>query len=683
MVGWHRRVVLTGLGVFAGAVLPGALAAQLPVRRDTVPIRRDTSSVGRDTARARTNPMPSARDTIAVPLPARADSMIRNDSIAQGILGAKDRRRLDTLKAPLARAAAPPVLEIGEARIYDRAAIFATGALTLSDLLARVPGLTGLATGWTLAPTAVASLGDLRRIRLFLDGLELDPMDQRAQGLAPITDLPLHTLEELRIERGADEVRVHARTWRVISTTPTTRADVLTGDQNTNLYRGWFGRRYAHGEALQVSAQQTSTQPNSSVPSTDGQSYMLRVGIANGPWSADLTALRSGANRDRWVGQGNLIQLTDSIAPWNANRTTAYLRLANGDPDAGRWAQLIASSHSWHGTARGLNGDTLSAHDSTSYESQYLLTGGIRRGLLRASAAERIRVARHETSAVPSVRANLESGALAVSVLGEGKSPLDPARLEGIARVSLLGRVALLAAASHTGGGIFQRVLAPNASGPTYHLDGSLTDGPLGPLPYDSATVSRYEVAPATHRRAEAGIHVRDLWLSLGLLQRGATTLLPAAGLDSIYGRALAIRSEGTATARTAAVRGRLWRAINVDAWALAWGDSTGLYRPRYQTRAELYLQTNLLDRFPHGNFGLLASLAHEYRSSTRFATPSDSVRTARGYRTLDFRLEIRIQTAVVSYQFRNVLQENYAQVPGFFMPRQTQFYGVRWDFFN
>ena len=49
----------------------------------------------------------------------------------------------------------------------------------------------------------------------------------------------------------------------------------------------------------------------------------------------------------------------------------------------------------------------------------------------------------------------------------------------------------------------------------------------------------------------------------------------------------------------------------------------------------------------------------------------------------LTFKLEIRIQTAVVSYQFRNLLQERYQQIPGFNMPRQTQFYGVRWDFWN
>jgi hypothetical protein len=36
-----------------------------------------------------------------------------------------------------------------------------------------------------------------------------------------------------------------------------------------------------------------------------------------------------------------------------------------------------------------------------------------------------------------------------------------------------------------------------------------------------------------------------------------------------------------------------------------------------------------------------------------------------------------------VSYQFRNVIRDRYAEVPGFIMPRQTQFYGVRWDFWN
>jgi hypothetical protein len=178
-------------------------------------------------------------------------------------------------------------------------------------------------------------------------------------------------------------------------------------------------------------------------------------------------------------------------------------------------------------------------------------------------------------------------------------------------------------------------------------------------------------------------VRLRDVWVSGGVIRRGATTLLPAADFDTSYARPTSMRTEGAATAATAAIRGRLYKAINVDAWGVAWTDTTGLYRPRYQTRSELYIQTNLLDKFPRGNFGLLASLAHEYRSNARFADADSVTRTALGYRSVTFKLEIRIQTAVVSYQFRNLLQESYAQVPGFRLPRQTQFYGVRWDFWN
>jgi len=166
-------------------------------------------------------------------------------------------------------------------------------------------------------------------------------------------------------------------------------------------------------------------------------------------------------------------------------------------------------------------------------------------------------------------------------------------------------------------------------------------------------------------------------------MRRAATTLLPPAELirDTVVGTA--VRLEGEATARTAAVRGRLFKALYADAWGIAWNDSGGFYRPKYQSRAELFIQTNLLDRFPKGNFGLLTSLAHEYRSSVRFPLPGDSSVTTGHVRTVAFKIEIRIQTAVISYQFRNLLQERYELVPGFLMPRQTQFYGVRWDFWN
>ena len=686
-------IVLLGLGALAGAVLPADSGAQVPVRRDTMS-RRDTARTRVDTAGGRRKLPPAGKDTIRVPVPPHADSMIKIDSTIRGIVPLPVVVKPDTIKAPLSRAEAPPILEIGMPRIYDRTALFATGALTLIDLLGRVPGLTEFATGFLAAPAVIASQGDLRRIRVFLDGLELDPMDRRSRGVAPANDLPLHALEEIRIERGAEEVRVYARSWRIDRTIPYTRADIATGDQNSNLYRAWFGRRYDHGEALQVAAEQYTTQPNSRLPSSDVLNLMTRFGITHGPWGADAFMERSHRNRAPWSGVGDLSETRDTVPGLETQRSTAYLRLGNGDPDGGRWMQVVASANSYRGSARSSTNlsfslpsskDSLnSLSDSISYESQYLFTGGVTRGALQVSGAERIRVGGHRTSHVMSGRASASRGPVALSVFSEGQSYLNPSRTEGTVRLTLLNRFSLIGSASRTGAGDFDRLFAEPRNGAVLDETGAFSLAGIGPfVKADTSEVTRYRLSARTNSRAEAGVRVRDLWLSVGLLRRGPTTLLAPAEFNTRYARATAVRAEGEATGRTIGARGRLWRGINADAWAVAWKDSAGFYRPQYQTRSELYIQTNLLDKFPNGNFGLLTSLVHEYRSSSRFPMAADTVRLAPGYRALTFKLEIRVQTAVVSYQFRNLLQEKYAQVPGYNLSRQTQFYGVRWDFWN
>jgi hypothetical protein len=122
---------------------------------------------------------------------------------------------------------------------------------------------------------------------------------------------------------------------------------------------------------------------------------------------------------------------------------------------------------------------------------------------------------------------------------------------------------------------------------------------------------------------------------------------------------------------------------LDADAWAIRGNDSLGVYRPQYQTRSELYVSTNLIERFPSGNFGLLASIIHEYRSAAYFPVARTLLERVGGYRTYSTLLEIRIADAVVSWQFRNFLGERYTQVPFFSAPRQTNFYGVRWQFWN
>ncbi len=95
-----------------------------------------------------------------------------------------------------------------------------------------------------------------------------------------------------------------------------------------------------------------------------------------------------------------------------------------------------------------------------------------------------------------------------------------------------------------------------------------------------------------------------------------------------------------------------------------------------------MYFESCFLQRFPSGHLHILAAVTHDYRSHALFRWRPATFHSSQ-YRTWGFLLEIRLLTATLSYQYRNFFGEDYSQVPGFRMPRQMNFYGVRWNFFN
>jgi hypothetical protein len=264
------------------------------------------------------------------------------------------------------------------------------------------------------------------------------------------------------------------------------------------------------------------------------------------------------------------------------------------------------------------------------------------RGPLEVSANARLFRSRGHSLLSPSLRASFLTQRLSVSAYADAKTIDSVGHTDVTARLTPLSFIALLGGVGRAG---------------------------------DSRTADGFTTKYA---RAEVGLRVKDLWLIGGVLHRDSVRLAPAHIFDTLY----LSHASPPVTAYTAAVRGRLWHFINADISALKWTDSLGSYRPQYQTRSELFVKTNLLERFPTGDFGLMASIIHEYRSGIHLPFPDDQgLRSTVGYRTISTLLEIRILSATVSWQFRNTLGERYSQVPGFIMPRQTNFYGVRWTF--
>jgi hypothetical protein len=623
----RTRGLWYGLGLLlVGAVFVHPLEAQV---RDTVVKRVDSS-------------------LLAIPVPPGADSLLR-DSLAKRDMRAKR----DTIKAPLAHSEIPVEIGIAQTLRWTRDSIYTTGAVTLADLLSRVPGITLFQGGWIGAPATAAYLGDFRQIRVFFDGVEQPVLDPRTGGVVDLTQINIWGAEDVVLEQAPQEIRVYIRTWRVRSTTAVTRTDASTGDQQTNLYRGFFGRRYDSGLALQFGAQQFNTSPPSIFGNSSDQLGLLaRVGWANRRFSADAFVNTTSRHRGDIFGD----QLIDTLPTLESTRTDAYVRLGTGDPDTSfAWGQLMAvgSSYRYTGIRNPVIIPTTPAEsllaqvslDTTISRVQYVATLGLNKGPLKFSAAGRAFLGGGKTILVPSLRATFATRPFVLTARAETNGVDSVSRADVTAQVTPFSFVSFVGGAGQEKS---SRIL-------------------------DSSYTTKYV-------RGEAGIRLFNLWLLGGVLHRDSTVLPGPIVFDTLF----RTHTGSGATGITAAVRGQLWRLIHADLYAIRWGDSA-FYRPRYQTRSELSVKTNLLRQFPSGNFGLLFSAVHEYRSRALFPTPQAAIplEFVPDYRTVSTLLEIRILSATISWQFRNILGERYAQVPFFIMPRQTNFYGVRWEFYN
>ena len=104
----------------------------------------------------------------------------------------------DTIKAPFAALPSPKTTDIGPQLEWNREQMYSSGAYTVADLLERVPGVTSFRTGWLMSPKFAAVNGDLQRIRVFYDGIEMDNLDSRSGNLLDLTTIDLFTFSSVK-----------------------------------------------------------------------------------------------------------------------------------------------------------------------------------------------------------------------------------------------------------------------------------------------------------------------------------------------------------------------------------------------------------------------------------------------------------------------------------------------------
>jgi len=572
------------------------------------------------------------------------------------------------VKAPITKAEDPLLMTVGPSYHWNRDQLFASGALTLADLLGRIPGFNAFRGGWMSAPMTGTYMGNSARIRIFYDGIEVDPLDPGMRWIHDLATVDLWTLDAVSVERGADELRVYIRTWSVDHTTPTTRADVLTGNQETNLYRAFFGKRFDGGAALQFAAQQFTNVVRFGGGGT-GTSLFGRFGWARGPFSFDAVAdrYRRGMDPLSRVNFDGTPFVDPGLPDLEKNWTNAYVRAGLGSPDHCAWLQVIASSESFRNSSplaqaitvvTPTGTKTITSADSVNSESQYVAAAGFTRWGIRFSGTERFRVfAGHGTMSSPSARASWESGPLAIQGFAEENAPTAWPTLDSLNR-------------------------RKSISSSTEEVTARLNPLPFVSFLGDAARTVYGNVAGAPPSslsiRLEAGLRLGSLWFAGGVIRRDSALVQAPSIFDTTYVPA----AVGPATGYYGSIRGTLWNLFAADIQGTDWG-SAGPYRPKYESRSELSLSTEWLRKFPRHTFHILVAGIVDYTTSVPFPTMSGTTQYSTGGVVGSTLVELRILHATITWQFRNVNGYPYNLVPGYIMPRQTNLYGVRWDFWG
>jgi hypothetical protein len=593
----------------------------------------------------------------AIPDSAMIRQRQRADSIA----------RADSAPTAIIQAPRPVLTEVGMSHRWDGDSLLATGAVTLADFLDRIPGLATLRANWYMAPQIGAYLGDVSRVRLFLDGIEQEPLDRRSGGVLDLSVFPIATLEDLMIERGANEVRLHARTWRGPQRYSTyTRADVTTGDDQSNTFRGLLARRTRSGLAIQALAQNRGTTDLRVGGDGDATTLMGRVALVRERWTMEANVLSTRHQRASLslFPSPEFSNVGEPLDAYAVRYRDAWLRFSYGDTRRGRWVQLVAAqrqatqydpeqANSTTPIADSLRADTLTR------SQQYVATAGWTAGRVQLSATHRVRVGAGATTQHPSARLGYESPRAALSLLAE-RTPWDEVtRAEATGRVMLTPRLAVSGAVAASNAGL--RPLVPDTS----------RDSDVLSLPAGRAA------------RAELGVKIRDVWIQGGVIVRDSAALVP----PRILGADWVPVEEGRITGATAVIIGPLARGFSTHISAVRWLGDLSAYRQQQQARAELAWTYRFRgDGRSNGGFVFRLAGVLEHRGELLMPVREGTSvvgRAALQSNNVNVMAELKIRDLSASFQIRNLTGSAYATVPGLLMPRALTIYGVRWAFWN
>jgi hypothetical protein len=620
-----RRLTVTALWLaWSGA---GASQAAAQVRPDSIQVPSDSARVLTDSAGV-------AADGTG---PAPADS-VSADTIFYNL--------------PRMEHGAPPGFATGIWE-WDHEAIMASGANTLAELVAEVPGLVVLLGGDYGTPVAISAFGmGGGGVRVLRDGFEVFPLEG---GVADLQRVGLVGVTHVRLERAGGELLLQVTDYPYDDGRSFSLVEAGTGQLDTNAFRGTFADPTALGGSIALGLERVDTRGYGTGEGGNRTGTWFRYQLHRGD--------RAGLAFDyrRMGSETQVLEYAGSV-----RRTDLALRgrveVADGlvlEAYTGRSSHHVDDAR----TAYDFEGGTRAQHG--------LRIAGIRGGLW-ARGAFRL----YPDDDFPSRRFDAAAGYQAGRLGASGH--LAQADWNG---ESVLGYGGSAWLVPFTGLSLFGAVDAGTyaaRSGPPLDVLPDSTPAPSPPPGPTFATTERTvlrlggTVSLAGATLAAAGLRAdNDVHLPLGIeLDRGSP----------VVGGADRMGVEAWASLPTR------WRALRLEGSYQYW-DRAGPYLPKQIYQGALVFRRTYLES---GNFELWWSLGVRGYDPMEVFVADDGQGGPGGLALVPFyqswygRIQARILTVRLFLGWENfTIRRNLQNFPGRLLPITRSFFGLHWDLWN
>ncbi|HSW29979.1 MAG TPA: TonB-dependent receptor plug domain-containing protein [Longimicrobiales bacterium] len=619
-----------------------------------------------DPAAAQVPPDTLRADTLVAADTLLPDTTVVADTLAPGPVRAQaDSASADTVFHNLPAVGAPA--RAGWERgvwVWEQDDILNSGAFTLAELLADVPGVIPLLTGDYGTPVGVTGFGvGGGRVRILRDGFEVVPLEG---GVADLARVGLVGISRVRLERSMGELVIHLDGLEHTDGRTYSLVEAGTGDLNTNFFRGTFADPVALGGSVGAGLERVDSRGARGDEAGNVTGSWLRYQLHRGDAAGLAVDFRS-------MGSESAATLYASPVTRSDLTLRGRARLAQGVTAEAYWGK--------------------STHDVEDEDAAYALEGGSRsqlgaraglvRGPLSAGAAWR----RYGGGDLPASRIDLEAGLDEPRVGGFSAALARaswPERSTRATRVRAWTRpVAGLSLFGSWESGTFGARSFPLAAAPT-------PDSAASEEPDSAAADPLFRVSDGTAKRAGAQWAWRDFAVSGAVLDMEVDSLLPL-GIEPDRGQpALAGGSRSGWE-----VWGRFptpWEPLRLEGSLQQWEEGWSYLPRRTYTAAVSFHDVYL----PTGNFEWWWTIGVRGHDPTTVRQVVGEEADEEGnvvgpelagvpfYQNWYVRMQIRIVSVRVFIGWENfAVRRNLQNYPDRLLPITRAVYGLRWTLWN